>query len=39
VNGVKLGGDEATIGADRAVQDRWFLLRKGGRDIALAELT
>lgn len=39
VNGVKLGADEAAIGADRAVHGRWFLVRKGGRDVALAELT
>jgi len=38
VNGVKLGADDASIGADRAVHGRWFLVRKGGRDIALAEL-
>ncbi len=38
VNGVKLAGDEASVAADRAVHGRWMLVRKGGRDIALAEL-
>ncbi|MBI1809796.1 MAG: tyrosine--tRNA ligase [Gemmatimonadetes bacterium] len=38
VNGVKLGADEASIGADRAVHGTWFLVRKGARDIALARL-
>ncbi len=39
VNGTKLGADEAMMSADRAVQGRWLLVRKGGRDIALAELS
>jgi tyrosyl-tRNA synthetase len=38
VNGRKLAGDELTVPFERAVRGRWFLVRKGGRDIALAEM-
>jgi len=38
VNGAKLGADDVTVAADRAVRGRWYLVRKGGRDIAVAEL-
>ncbi|MBM4193488.1 MAG: tyrosine--tRNA ligase [Gemmatimonadetes bacterium] len=38
VNGVKLGADALTVPASAAVRGRWFLVRKGGRDVAIAEL-
>ncbi|MDA1080247.1 MAG: tyrosine--tRNA ligase [Gemmatimonadetes bacterium] len=38
VNGVKLGADTASVPASDAVRGRWFLIRKGARDIAIAEL-
>ncbi|HVT38071.1 MAG TPA: tyrosine--tRNA ligase [Gemmatimonadaceae bacterium] len=38
VNGRKLTGDELTVPLENAVRGRWFLVRKGGRDIALAEI-
>ena len=38
VNGEKLAAEALTITRDRAVRGRWFLVRKGGRDIALAEI-
>jgi tyrosyl-tRNA synthetase len=38
VNGRKLAGDELTVPLENAVHGRWFLVRKGGRDIALAEI-
>src|SRR5204862_5959922 len=38
VNGVKLAADAATVPAALAVRGRWFLVRKGGRDVAVAEL-
>lgn len=38
VNGEKLGADALTVPRERAVRGRWFLVRKGGRDIAVAEL-
>jgi hypothetical protein len=39
VNGRRLAGDEQTISAAEAVHGRYFLIRKGARDIALVELT
>ena len=38
VNGGKLSADAATVEAASAVHGRWFLLRKGGRDVAVLEL-
>jgi tyrosyl-tRNA synthetase len=38
VNGEKLGAEALTVPRDRAVRGRWFLVRKGGRDIAVADL-
>jgi tyrosyl-tRNA synthetase len=38
VNGVKLAPDATALVAGDAVRGRWFLLRKGARDVALVEL-
>jgi tyrosyl-tRNA synthetase len=38
VNGVKLATDATALAAGDAVRGRWFLLRKGARDIAIVEL-
>ena len=38
VNGEKLSADSLTVSRDKAVRGRWFLVRKGGRDIALADV-
>jgi tyrosyl-tRNA synthetase len=38
VNGEKLPADALTVPRDKAVRGRWFLVRKGGRDIALADV-
>jgi tyrosyl-tRNA synthetase len=38
VNGDKLAAEAQTVDAVDAVHGRWFLLRKGGRDVALVEL-
>ncbi len=38
VNGDKLAADAQTVDAAGAVHGRWFLLRKGGRDVAVVEL-
>jgi tyrosyl-tRNA synthetase len=38
VNGRRLGADEQSIAAHEAVHARYFLVRKGARDIALVEL-
>jgi tyrosyl-tRNA synthetase len=38
VNGEKLAADALTVPRGRAVRGRWFLVRKGGRDIALADV-
>ena len=38
VNGEKLPADSLTVPRDKAVRGRWFLVRKGGRDIALADV-
>jgi tyrosyl-tRNA synthetase len=38
VNGDKLASDAPTVEAASAVHGRWFLLRKGGRDVAVLEL-
>jgi tyrosyl-tRNA synthetase len=39
VNGEKLAPDALTVPRDKAVRGRWFLVRKGGRDIALADVS
>ncbi|MHB1310375.1 MAG: tyrosine--tRNA ligase [Gemmatimonadaceae bacterium] len=39
VNGGKLSADAPTVDAAGAVHGRWFLLRKGGRDVAVLELS
>jgi tyrosyl-tRNA synthetase len=38
VNGEKLPADALTVPRANAVRGRWFLVRKGGRDIALADV-
>jgi tyrosyl-tRNA synthetase len=38
VNGEKLSADSLTVPRSNAVRGRWFLVRKGGRDIALADV-
>ncbi len=38
VNGEKLSADTLTMPREKAVRGRWFLVRKGGRDIALADV-
>jgi tyrosyl-tRNA synthetase len=38
VNGEKLPADSLTVPRAKAVRGRWFLVRKGGRDIALADV-
>jgi tyrosyl-tRNA synthetase len=38
VNGTKLGPDASTVPREAAVHGRWYLVRKGGRDVAIAEL-
>ena len=38
VNGEKLSAESLTVPRDKAVRGRWFLVRKGGRDIALADV-
>ena len=38
VNGEKLSADTLAVPRDRSVRGRWYLVRKGGRDIAVAEL-
>jgi tyrosyl-tRNA synthetase len=38
VNGEKLSADALTVPREKAVRGRWFLVRKGGRDIALADV-
>ena len=38
VNGEKLAADALTVPRANAVRGRWFLVRKGGRDIALADV-
>ncbi len=38
VNGEKLGAEMLEIDAAGAVHERWFLLRKGARDIAVLEM-
>ena len=39
VNGTKLAADSATVPATDAVRGRWFLVRKGGREVAVVEIT
>jgi tyrosyl-tRNA synthetase len=38
INGEKLPADSLTVPRSNAVRGRWFLVRKGGRDIALADV-
>ncbi len=38
VNGEKLSADALAVPRERAVRGRWFLVRKGGRDVVLADL-
>lgn len=38
VNGRKLGAEELTVPRHEALHDRFFVVRKGGRDVALGEL-
>jgi tyrosyl-tRNA synthetase len=38
VNGARLGASDVTVALDRAVRGRWFLVRKGARDVAVAEV-
>jgi tyrosyl-tRNA synthetase len=38
VNGEKLGTEAAALDAATAVRGRWFLVRKGGRDVAVVEI-
>jgi tyrosyl-tRNA synthetase len=38
VNGEKLAADATTVARGTAIHGRWFLVRKGGRDIALARI-
>ncbi|HXD21955.1 MAG TPA: tyrosine--tRNA ligase, partial [Gemmatimonadaceae bacterium] len=38
VNGEKLSAESLTVPRGKAVRGRWFLVRKGGRDIALADV-
>ena len=38
VNGAKLEAEALTVPRELAVRNRWFLVRKGGRDIALADI-
>lgn len=38
VNGEKLPADTLTMPREKAIRGRWFLVRKGGRDIALADV-
>ena len=38
VNGETLSADSLMVPRDKAVRGRWFLVRKGGRDIALADV-
>jgi tyrosyl-tRNA synthetase len=38
VNGEKLAADALTVPRAKAVRGRWYLVRKGGRDIALADV-
>ena len=39
VNGTKLDADATSVPRGDAVRDRWLLVRKGGRDIAVAEIS
>ena len=39
VNGSKLPADLASLSAGDAVRGKWFLVRKGARDIAIVEVT
>ena len=35
VNGRRLGNDELSVEAGEALHGAWFLIRKGGREVAL----
>jgi tyrosyl-tRNA synthetase len=39
VNGVKLAGDAQQVPVGEAVRGKWFLVRKGGREIAVGEVS
>ena len=39
VNGARLAADVAELRGADAVRGRWFLVRKGARDVALVQLT
>jgi tyrosyl-tRNA synthetase len=39
VNGVKLAATETALPADGAVRNRWLLVRKGAKEIAVVQLT
>jgi tyrosyl-tRNA synthetase len=39
VNGRKLAATDLTVGTGDAVRGRWYLVRKGGRDVAIAEIS
>ncbi|HVZ47371.1 MAG TPA: tyrosine--tRNA ligase [Gemmatimonadaceae bacterium] len=39
VNARKLGATDLTVPATEAVRGRWFLVRKGGRDVAVVEIS
>ena len=39
VNGAKLAGDAQRVPVGESVRGRWFLVRKGGRDIAVGEVS
>jgi tyrosyl-tRNA synthetase len=38
VNGVKLAAEATALEATSAVRGRWFLVRKGGRDVGIVEI-
>ena len=38
VNGEKLAATDVSVPASRAVRGRWYLVRKGGRDVAIARV-
>ena len=39
VNGAKLGGEAQRVPVGESVRGKWFLVRKGGRDIAIGEIS
>ena len=38
VNGLKLGAEVQSLAAGDAVRGRWFIVRKGGRDVGIVEI-